>query len=304
MWIHVIPHFTKFLRALELEPEERSDAESKADRVARSLWNWYYGGDFDPGCYVIVGSYGKRTATRPPSDLDILFLLPSAEFARINGLAGNKQSQLLREVKEGLEVTFPLTDLRADGQVVLAPFQSYDVEIAPAFALQDGTYLTAHTEDNGSWRASNPAEEYRILKLADSVSEGKATDLSKMLKAWKRECSVDIKSISLEVLACGFVSQWQFKDQTVFYYDWLIRDFFEFMLRYKGGWTRVPGTQEIIQLGDAWASRCQSAYDRAVKACEYERRDYAYLAAEEWQKIFGQQFAKLSPFAMAMAASR
>ena len=305
MWIHVIPHFKQFLQELELKPQERADAETKADRIARCLWSKYYTGDFNPACYVKVGSYGKRTAIRPPSDLDMLFLLPPAEHSRIERLLGNKQSQLLRQVKGALEWTFPRTDLRADGQVVVAPFQTYNVEIIPAFALNDGTYITAHTADNGSWRPSNPVAEYRAINDADSVSAGKATDLSKMLKAWKRECSVDIKSISLEVLACVFVSEWQYRHQTLFYYDWLVRDFFEFMLRYKDrGWTRVPGTQEIIYLGDAWVSKCQSAYDRSLKSCTYEHLDYGHAAAVEWQKIFGQQFAGLSLLAMAMAASR
>ncbi len=293
MWDHVIPHFTRFLNDLELESKERADAESKADRIARSLWSSYYGGEFDSRCYVKVGSYGKLTATRPKSDLDMLFLLPTDEYFRINQLAGNKQSQLLGEVKETLEVTFPLTDLRADGQVVVAPFQTYEVEIIPAFRWDDKTFITAHTEDGGSWRPSNPAVEYEWLRWADSVSLGKATHLTKMLKAWKRECSVELKSVSLEVLACVFVSQWKHRDQTLFYYDWLVRDFFQFLSPYVNGWTLVPGTNEKIYLGNSWASKCENAFKRAFKAEDYERQNDEQAASDEWRKIFGQQFAPL-----------
>jgi hypothetical protein len=310
LWNHVIPHFTRFLKELELKPEERADAESKADRVARCLWSHYYYGEFNPTCYVKVGSYGKGTATRPPSDLDMLFLLPASEYARIQALAGNKQSQLLQEVKGSLEGTFPRTDLRADGQVVLAPFQTYNVEVIPAFLMTDGTYITAHTANNGSWRASNPAIEYQWIVDADSVSAGKATHLIAMLKAWKRECSVDIKSISLEVLAREFINAWPHRHRTLYFYDWMVRDFFEFMLPYRWGWTIVPGTQEKIYLGDSWGSKCESAYSRAIKAERYEHADDGDAAAEEWRKIFGDQFAPstvptLSPlFLRALAAAR
>lgn len=292
MWDYVVAHFSRFLKELELKPDERGDAETKADHIARSLWSYYYWGygEFTPKCYVKVGSYGKGTATRPPSDLDMLFLLPSREYTRIEQLSGNKQSQLLQEVKDVLTDTFPRTDLRADGQVVVAPFQTYNVEIIPAFELTDGTYITAHTADGGSWRASNPAVEYQLIQYADSMSAGKATHLIKMLKAWKRECSVDIKSISLEVAACVFVTNWAYRLRTIFYYDWMARDFFEFMLRYRWGWNIVPGTQEKVQLGDAWGSKCESAYQRAVKAERYEHGDYRNAAAEEWRKIFGEQF--------------
>ncbi len=303
MWSYVIPHFSRFLKELELEPQERTDAETKAARIARCLWAKYYTSDFNPNCYVKVGSYGKGTASRPPSDLDMLFLLPPEAYWRFERTLGNKQSQLLQEVKRTMLLTFPRTDLRSDGQVVVAPFQTYNVEVIPAFLLTDETYRTAHTADNGSWRVSNPAAEYQAINYADSVSKNKARHLLKMLKAWKRECSVDIKSISLEVLVCEFVKQWQHKDRTLFYYDWLVRDFFEFMLRYKyQGWTRIPGTDEIVQLGDAWANKCQTAYNRSLRACEFERLDYARSAAEEWQKVFGTQIRALSPFEMAVSA--
>jgi hypothetical protein len=312
LWVHVIPHFSKFLKNLELEPVERADAECKAERIAQCLWKKYYQGEFNPQCYVKVGSYGKGTGTRPPSDLDMLFLLPAAEYHRINGLVGNKQSQLLREVKLTLEGTFSTTDLKADGQVVIAPFQTYSVEIIPPFIWINGTastYITAHTANGGTWRQSDPVTELQVIRYADSVSVGKATDLIKMLKAWKRECSVKIKSISLESLACAFAREWTYRYQTLFYYDWMIRDFFAFLFRYRNGRTFVPGTGEAIELGDEWVSKCESAHTRAIKACTSEKLDQPYLATEEWQKLFGQKFTGSPMFGLpfllkAMAASR
>lgn len=303
MWKHVIPHFSEFLRELDLSLFERADAESKAGRVARCLWENYYTGEFDVRCFLKVGSYGKGTAIRPPSDLDILFRLPTAEFYRVEQLVGNKQSQLLQEVKRALGRTFPRTDLRADGQVILAPFQTYNVEVIPAFQRTDGTYLTAHTADDGTWRLSNPVAEYQRLQHVNSVSAGKATHLTKMLKAWKRECLVDIKSVSLEVLACVFLEQWPHRLRSLFYYDWMVRDFFAFMHDYKDGWTLVPGTSEKIELGDTWFSKCQRAYQRSLKACEYEYGDYGFAAAAEWQKIFGKQFSLGSSSLLAMATA-
>lgn len=50
------------------------------------------------------------------------------------------------------------------------------------------------------------------------------------------------------------------------------------------------GTENIIQLGDAWKSKLETAYARALKACEYEKADDGDAAAREWRKIFGPQF--------------
>lgn len=293
MWQYVIPHFDAFLKQLELPPEDRRDADGKAERVARSLYAKYYPSRllFDPSCYLKVGSYGKDTAATCDTDLDMLFILPREVFSRVENLLGNKQSQLLQEVKNAMFLTFPCTPLHADGPIIAAPFSSYHVEVIPAFLCDDRTYLTAHTANGGSWRYSNPVVELDQLQAADRASFGKATHLTKMLKAWKYECNIDIKSISLEVLASVFVQQWQFRDQTIYYYDWMIRDFFRFMLEYINGWSRVPGTSERIDLGTAWATRCASAYQRALKACEFEKADLPFSATEEWQKIFGSQFA-------------
>jgi SMODS domain-containing protein len=293
VWQYVIPHFDAFLKQLELTPEDRKDAEGKAERIARSLYAKYYPSRliFDSSCYLKVGSYGKDTAAACDTDLDMLFVLPRDVFYRVENFLENKQSRLLQEVKNAMFFTFPRTPLRADGPIIAAPFSSYHIEVIPGFRCDDGTYLTAHTSNGGSWRYSNPAAELAQLKAADLATVGKASHLTKMLKAWKYECNVDIKSISLEVLATVFAQEWQFRYQTVYYYDWMIRDFFRFMLEYVNGWTRVPGTQEKIELGITWATKCASAYQRALKACEFEQADYPISATIEWQKIFGSRFA-------------
>lgn len=295
MWAHVIRHFEQFLGELDLKDPERLDAEGKAERIAKSLFSKYYPNlVFNPLCYVKVGSYGKGTATRPRTDLDMLFVLPADVYGRIESLTGNKQSQLLQEVRRALLVTFPNTDIGADGQAVVAPFQTYNVDIVPAFRFISGEfagkYLIADTTDGGRWRLSDPVAEYNWLRQVDAASAGKATHLIKMLKAWKRESNVEFKSVCLEVLANLFVSQWQHRDQTIFYYDWMIRDFFAFMLSYVNGRVRPAGITEWIPLGDAWATKCRSAYNRALKACDYEFVDDGFEASSEWQKIFGSQF--------------
>lgn len=297
MYSFVSSHFDKFLKDLELDATDRRVAEGRAERIAKSLFAKYWPNQvFDPACYIIVGSYGKGLATKPRSDLDILFVLPAEVYFRVETRFGNKQSALLQEVKQTLCGTFPITDLSADGQVIVAPFLTYNVDVVPAFRLvsgpNTGSYVTAHTADGGSWRLSNPAAEYNWLKSVDAVSAGKASDLVKMLKAWKRECNVELKSICLEVAAGVFVQQWANRGNGIGYgyHDWMVRDFFAFLLNYVNGTAKTAGVNEWIPLGDAWQSKCQTAYNRAAKACSYEHQDAAYNASSEWRKIFGSQF--------------
>ena len=61
------------------------------------------------------------------------------------------------------------------------------------------------------------------------------------------------------------------------------------MITSANGWFSMPVTGELIFLGDEWLSKAQSAYERALKACDYERDNYGALAGDEWQKIFGTE---------------
>ncbi len=102
-------------------------------------------------------------------------------------------------------------------------------------------------------------------------------------------CNVPLKSFYLELLAVDFLRQSEWKMKDYYYYDWIMRDFFKYLKTKENGYIFAPGTYEALYLGDEWKSRCDSAYDRALKACDYEHDDYINLAGLEWQKIFGNQ---------------
>jgi hypothetical protein len=68
-----------------------------------------------------------------------------------------------------------------------------------------------------------------------------------------------------------------------------MRDFFAFAYAKANQHLVVPGTSELVWLGSEWHSRVESAYGRALKACDYERADLIIPAGDEWQKIFGTQ---------------
>ena len=89
-----------------------------------------------------------------------------------------------------------------------------------------------------------------------------------------------------------FVDKWINRDKTLLYYDWMVRDFFNYMLSNLSnrGWIRPAGNPNQILLGDNWQSKARTAYDGALKACDYERADDGYDASVEWRKIFGSQF--------------
>lgn len=134
-WIAVRQRFEQFHRNLALTSLQLQDAHTKRASVVSCLNRRYYGTSSATDNSFVIGSWGKGTAIRPPRDIDLYFLLPVNVHQRFQVYFGNRQSALLQEVKDVLKDTYPDTDMRGDGQVVTVGFNSFDVEVAPAFLL-------------------------------------------------------------------------------------------------------------------------------------------------------------------------
>lgn len=291
-WIGVRQRFEQFHRNLQLTELQYQDGATKCAGVVACLNRNYYGTSSSTDNTFLIGSWGKSTATRPPRDVDVYFVLPPEVYQRFEGNIWNRQSTLLQEVKGVLSGTYPATDMSGDGQVVVVRFESYAVEVVPAFLLQSGQYWICDTHNGGSYKKTDPWAEIQYIETVDQANNHNLRPLIRMLKAWQANCSVPIKSFQIELLAAEFIAQspWRFRD--AFWFDWLIRDLFAYMYYRANTNIMVPGTYELIPLGNAWQSRAESAYGRAAKACDYERDNLVLTAGEEWQKIFGQQIPR------------
>ena len=289
MWKGVTARFTQYGANLKLTSDQITDGSTKRHGVTKCLNQNYYETSSETENSILVGSWGKHTRMRPPRDIDLLYRLPFEVHERFEKYSGNKQSALLQEVKGVLEKTYSTTTMRADGQVVIVRFNTINVEVAPAFLLQNGQYWICDTNNGGAYQATDPVAEKQNITTANTDSNGNARLLTKYMKGWQRECSAPLKSFWLELLATEFLSQWQHKLQDQFYHDWMTRDFFKFLCNKRNSHIVVPGTGEIIRLGEDWLSRAESAHGRAFNAERYEYNDDVQSAGEEWQKIFGTQ---------------
>lgn len=283
----VSQRFIQFLSKLMITPPQRKDGITKHTGVRTCLNNYYWGITSGTANSMLAGSWGKSTEVRPPRDIDVLFVLPPAVFDRYQLVAGNRQSQLLQEVKGVLARTFATTTMRADGQVILVPFATYSVEVVPAFYPGNGQYWICDTNGGGRYKTADPNAEIFHVQVSNAKTNGNARSLIRMMKRWQSHCNVPLKSFCLELLVVQFLDHCQYADNGTTFYHWMVRDFFAFVHGKALGSVMVPGTYETIYLGNAWQSRAQTAYTRAAKACEYESDNKPIQAGTEWQKIFG-----------------
>ncbi len=295
-WLYVTQRFQKFQENITLTPRQIADGETKYKGVVSCLNAVYWGHNAQTENSFSIGSWAKDTRTRPPRDVDLYFILPLEVYHRFEAYRPgvNKQSALLQDVKSKLLATYPRSEIKGDGPVVIARFDSYNVEIVPAFLFDfdERSFYVCDTKNGGMYRKTMPLHEVDAINAADTRTNSNVRRFVRMLKCWQVNCSVPIKSFHIELLAIEFLDQWQYRLQSYFFYDWMCRDFFGWMITKVNTHLMAPGTREWMWLGDTWKTKAESAYSRAVRACDYELANNMVGAGDEWQKIFGTDIPK------------
>jgi len=282
--------FDKFLSEIQLTDTQKKDAQTKYEGVCEKL-NSKYPYVYNTGSpKLLVGSYGKKTAISPPTDIDIIFVMPPSEYKRYDEYRGNGQSQLLQDIKKVLLEKYPNTDIRGDGQVVQVNFVSYNVEVVPGFRLKNGNYRIPDTHDGGGWKETSPKTEMENITNSNKLTNGNTVKLIKMIKAWKVNCSVPIKSLIVELTVIDFLNSYSYSNKSSTWYDLMVRDYFKYLLTKESSSFIIPGTSEAVICTKDWKSKANVACLLAEKACEYEKINYNIAASHLWRQIFGSRF--------------
>ncbi|GAA4037708.1 hypothetical protein GCM10022281_18010 [Sphingomonas rosea] len=283
----VSKRFSTFLNNLKLTDAQKSDGASKRESVVRALNIHYWGSSSGTSNSRFVGSWAKKTRIRPPRDVDVLFELPASIHARFEQRSGNKQSQLLQEVKTVLANSFTRTAIKGDGPIVLVSFASYDVELIPSFQRLGGGHFVCMTSLGGWYKHEAYEAQNVAMTASNALSRNNTRDLVRMMKRWQSFCGVPLRSFHIELLAIEFIATWGNRGNSEVYYDYMCRDFFAYIMGRQNGYVYAPGTAETMSLGSMWSSKAQSALNRAQKACAHEANAEIGLAGEQWQMIFG-----------------
>jgi hypothetical protein len=283
--------FDRFVARLSLTAAERAEAQARTASVAGKLHERYYPNTaYNGSTKLLIGSHGKRTRVRPPRDVDMIFIMPPAQFTRYDAYAGNGQSQMLQDVRRVLAERYPNTTISGNGRVVDVKFTAgHSVQVVPAFR---GTskFIIGDSHDGGKWEISDYAAEAKNIDDSDKLSVGNTRTLIKIMKVWQQEQSVPIKSLTIELRAVNFLAGWKHANKSSEYHDWMVRDYFAELIRKANSWCISPGIEEKCHYGDAWLAKARRAYGHALEACNHESNKHEYLATAEWQAIFGSVY--------------
>ena len=289
----IAENFTSFCNNLKISTEIRSDISSRYEKITQRLNKDFYNNFSTTLHSRYVGSYGRGTAIKGFSDLDMLFQLPYEVYVKYNSYQYNAQSQLLREVRNSIKKTYSNSEIGADGQVVVVYFSdNIRFEVVPSFINKDNSYTYPDSNSGGSWKITNPILEINAISLMDLKCNSNLKNLCKMTRAWKNKWDVPIGGLLIDTLAHNFMENWNYKDKSYFYYDFLSRDFFKYLSEQNKDqkyWFAVGSNQKIMRKGlfEAKAKKC---YELSLKAIKSESEGYQYTAKSKWREIFGTEF--------------
>lgn len=236
----------------------------------------------------LTGSYCRSTLIAPLSQADVdIFVVLDPKYYEKDG-----QAALLERVKRALKKQYDLSDISRDGQAITITFSDFKVDVVPGFYRSGGGYLIPNTQGS-TWIETNPKEHERLSSENNQAHNGDLVPLEKMIKRWNREIGRHFRSFHLEVLAWDIldgVTISSFSSGARYYFDkgrTTIKQKNADPAGYGGDVGYYISSQTQI---DEAVSRFTTAYNRAIKAEEYEAKGKVADAIGEWRKIFGDTF--------------
>jgi hypothetical protein len=281
--------FKEFLSNLVIPNKEEISGKYKS--ITKALNKDFWKSESETDNSLQVGSYGRKTAIKAVSDLDMIFEISKEDFDKYDGHETNGQSALLQDVKKSIKTTYSTTDVRGDGQVVVVEFTNYKVEVCPAYPQEDGSYKYPDSKNGGSWKKTNPKPEINDINDFDKTTNQNLKNLSKMTRAWKNKCGVKIGGLLIDTLCYEFLQKNENHWETNYSgYDLLVRDYFEFLKDYdkdRKEWN-APGSKQVVyKKGSNFISKAKKAHGNILEAIEKKENDSVYSI---WKRVFGYPF--------------
>ena len=279
-----------------IQVQDGGTISTRYKSITRRLNTDFWNTTSDTSHSLYVGSYGRNTAIQGFSDLDMIFQLPVSVYKQYNEYEGNGQSALLQAVKRSLAKTYPTTDIGADRQIIEISFtDNITFEVVPAFLINtDDSYTYPDANDGGRWRVTNPKPEIEAIRTRNILCNKNLVPLCRMMRAWKGKWNVPMGGLLIDTLAYQFINDWEHKDQSFFYYDYMCRDFFLFMADQDEDqeYWLAPGSGQRVYSKGSFQWKARRCYNISLEAIAYEQADpkREWSAKQKWREIFDTSF--------------
>ncbi len=274
--------FRDFFQNLKIDNSDK--ISNRYDEITASLNKKFRDTESKKTNSLQVGSYGRWTAIKGISDLDMLYIMPKRKW---DYYKNGKQSQLLSDVCSAIKARYPATDVRVNRLVVTVTYKNFHIEVQPVFEQADGSFKYPDTYNGGSWKITKPREEIAAMTEFCREKNNNLRNLCRMARAWKNKHGVCMGGLLIDTLAYNFLKSTDcYDDKGLLYYNYMSRDFFKYlsMLSNQDRFAAL-GSGQHVKVKKQFQSQAKKAYELCLKAID-EGDD----SHNEWKKVYGHLF--------------
>ena len=205
------------------------DIASRRDEITKALNKEFRSKEGCTDYKLMVGSFGRHTAIKGVSDLDMIYILPPdirASYSDENG-----PQRILERVRDVLKGRYPNTEVAVDQCVVRVQFvkNAFKFEVQPAFENKDKSFSYPDTSAK-RWKVTKPRDEIVATKECNDLTSSHMRHLARMVRAWKNTHGLNMGGLLIDTLVYRFFEGNRSYNRTGFdSFHLMVRDFFNFL---------------------------------------------------------------------------
>ncbi|MEU1398584.1 nucleotidyltransferase [Micromonospora zamorensis] len=258
---------------------------ARRDEITKALNKDFRSVEGSTANRLMVGSYGRHTAIRGVSDLDMIYILPANLRSSYDSETGPRR--ILNRVRDDLKARYPNTEIQVDQCVVRVQFTSnkFKFEVQPAFENADGTFDYPDTKSE-SWKVTKPRHEITATKDCNDRTSMNMRHLARMARAWKDTNGVAMGGLLIDTLVHRFFSTTtEYDDKGSLWFDLMVRDFFKFLAEEPDkDYYLALGSNQRVTVKKRFQPKAKKAYNRCLEAIADEGKA---SANKKWREVFG-----------------
>ncbi|MEU8073769.1 nucleotidyltransferase [Micromonospora sp. NPDC049151] len=258
---------------------------ARRDEITKALNKDFRSVEGSTANRLMVGSYGRHTAIRGVSDLDMIYILPANLRSSYDSETGPRR--ILNRVRDDLKARYPNTEIQVDQCVVRLQFTSnkFKFEVQPAFENADGTFDYPDTKSE-SWKVTKPRHEITATKDCNDRTSKNMRHLARMARAWKDTNGVVMGGLLIDTLVHRFFSTTtEYDDKGSLWFDFMVRDFFKFLAEEPDkDYYLALGSNQRVTVKKRFQPKAKKAYNRCLEAIADEGKA---SANKKWREVFG-----------------
>lgn len=267
-----------------LKVDNKTDIATRRDEIAKTLNKDFRALDGSTSNQLMVGSYGRGTAIRGISDLDMLYILPASLGAAYGNETG--PARMLERTRQAILARYPKTSVKVDQCVVVVQFQNFKFEVQPVFENDDKSFSYPDSYAK-SWRVTKPRAEIDAIRVKDGTTMGNLRNLCKTARAWKNANGIVMGGLLIDTLAYNFLQSTSEYDKVGSQsYDLLVRDFFKYLSDEEDhDHYAALGSRQRVKVKKKFQRRAKKAYDLCLDAIAAEGKS---TMSKKWKAVFGK----------------